>query len=1012
MLNFKAAAPTGLLLAARLDREGSNAGFIAIGIRNGHIVTQISQQNTPTSPVSSNNSTLQADVWYAISIHIVNTSVTVELRRGEDVVYFSTHTLSSLLTVRDVYLGGANSFFSRAFTSLDITEYFLGCLANGSINDRVIDFLPKVAGYGMEYGCCPNPEPITWSFIAGRRNSFDFDSRLAHMHFQTDTFVLSFLIQPQHDGMVFYSQNEGDEFALAVELFNSQLLVYLTNERDHYQPHSLTCEGSPIDGWRHNVIITILQDSLECSIDGAMSQVNTSHTSLPSDSMEYHAGSATSVSTHNTNLLLFQSNLRTVPDDGMFPSFGGSLQKFQLNGLDVAPPFLTPSSPSLSVACPTRPELLQVCQQLRDVLSMAELARVTLETATVSLKENATMILTDEHLILHLPEVVTRADVEEAFANSIQFSVISRPSHGELINISHPHQPIVQFSYTNLLNRTIAYRHDGEEFPTDSLRLNVTSICSNAFSQVLTVDFAVRLTNDYPVVSQQDVLSIAVGTRRMITSDIITVTDEESTNLINISFRVLNIFVDGCDDCGTAGRIERAASPGFGSRDFNQREINNGDVAFQHFGQFGTQPITIRLRVSDMVLASIEIALHVTPYVGRVTLTRNEPLPIIEGRCGYITTEHLSATTDFNVQNPTLQYSVTGAPEHGRLDVKDQGHWRPILGPNIVFEGFTQENVDQNLVRYCHRNESLARDVFQFRLHSTLLEGSEGNFTINVFTYEDLQQPTVTLTTSPLTLPEGRQVTIQSDTLAVSLARSVRPPWSRDKITVEELGIFFRLERQPRFGEIFLNGKSLSAEMAAGFSLDDLVGGVVSYRHDDTENHEDFVSIQVESLDASELPIKSPNLPPLTNLTLHIIPVNDHTPVITTTRIAPSEGRFITLTPGVLNVTDGDLPRQTVVLTILSHNPDYGFFALSDPAATPVENFTSDDIDAGVVYYQHRFEPSLPLNHSVQVEASDGERSSQWVCIASTCIQWNPSNLDIIGLEEAVMISEVSSFQV
>ena len=174
--------------------------------------------------------------------------------------------------------------------------------------------------------------------------------------------------------------------------------------------------------------------------------------------------------------------------------------------------------------------------------------------------------------------------------------------------------------------------------------------------------------------------------------------------------------------------------------------------------------------------ASIEIELHVAPYVGHLNLTRNEPLPIIEGRCDFISSQHLHAATDFDNQNPILQYSITGAPEHGHLEIQDQGFWRPVLGPNIAFEGFTQYDVNHNLVRYCHDNHSLETDVFQFQLHSTHLVADSGNFTINVFPYADLQQPTVSLTTRSLSVPEGGQVRLTSNTLTASLLRNVRPP--------------------------------------------------------------------------------------------------------------------------------------------------------------------------------------------------------------------------------------------
>ena len=922
---------------------------------------------------TSTDLTIERNEWYELSVVMVGTDITVDV--GRDGIVSSSHslTLSSLLTVRDVFLGGANSFFSRVFTNLDVTEYFTGCLANGTFNGGEIDFVPKVEGYGMEYGCCPNPEPITWVFVHGQSNSFVLNSRLVHTRFQTGTLVFSFSIQPENDGMVFYSHDEAVDFALAAEIVNGQLLVHLANEQDHFEGHSLTCEGRLADGWKHRVVIALHEDVLECSVDGNVLLLNASRPTLPRDEIEYHIGSA-EVPTSNSNLVLFQTNLLTIPDNNMFPSFGGSLQKFQLNGLDVSPPSLPPGSPPLSSACP-HVELPPSCLELQDRLTQQQRAQISVSASTVTLNEGDVTVLTDDQIILNLPDDIAELDVQDSVMDTIHFDVAVPPQYGTLSNASNPHQQVAEFSYSHVVNGSLAYQHNGGNYDSDSVRLNITFACSHARPKFLTLNFSIHLTNDFPVITRQSTLYVAVGTRRAITTDILTVMDEESTNL---TFQVVSIVIDDCPSCGAAGRIERVSSPGFNATYFNQRGIDSGDVMFQHFIQHGTQTVTVYLRVSDMFAASIEVELHVEPYVGSVSLTRNEPLPIVQGRCGLISAKHLNATTDFNGQNPILQYSVTSAPKHGSLDVRDQGFWRPVLGPKIMFEGFTQEDIDHGSVRYCpsNNNISVATDVFELRLHSTQLEGGRGNFSINIFAYTVLEKPTVTLTTTPLTLAEGGEVTFLPTTLDVSLLGNVTPPWSREIILIGNFDIFFHLQQLPQFGGIFVDGENLS-ETDPGFGLDDLIGGGVTYRHDNSENHDDFVSIQVEAKNSPNLPIQSPNLPPVTNVTLTITPVNDHAPEIVTRRISLKEGRFVAMTPTVLNITDDDLPPQTITVTVLNFDPEYGFFARN--TTEQITSFSMEEVQAGKVYYHHRLNTSLPLNHTIRIEASDGYTATEQV---------------------------------
>ena len=953
-------------MAARLDHEGRNAGYLAVGINNRKLITLI-QENTNTPTNASVNSTL-SDVWYRLSVRMLSGNITVELTEG-DVTHSLTHSLSSSLTVRDAFVGGANSFFAPAFTTLDITEYFTGCLANGSFNDRDIDFAPKLPGYGMEYGCCPDPEPVMWCFETEQSNSFTINSRLSHRRFLTDYLTLSFKIRASGNGVVFYSHDDDIDFALAVELHNGQLWTHLVNEASHLDTHTLACEGVIVNGWWHEVSIVIHQDVLECSVDGTLSRLNTSRPTLPSNSLEYHIGRA-AVPTTNNNLLLFQLNLETHPNDGMFPSFSGCLQKFQLNGLDIAPPTLSSSSPSLSPACPHGNDTsapVSNCQRLQENLSTVQIAQITVVSANTTLNEGNFTILTNKTLNLGLPNNIANPDVREAVFSTIRFAVVSAASHGQLVNLASSSQQVHEFSYLQVLNHSLAYRHNGGQFERDSIHLEVSSECSSVISEYIVLSFFIRLTNDDPVVTHLGFISIAMGTRRVITRDMISVKDEEATSLINISFRVRNITVDNCGQCGTAGKIEHTAMLGSGYTDFNQMEIDDSEIAFQHFSKFGTRPITIYLRVSDSFGASIEVRLPVVPFIGHLNLTRNQPLSVVEGRCNYITSMHLNAATDFDDQNPILQYNVTGVPLHGRLEIRKQGYWR---APGIDFDGFTQNDVNNNLVRYCHDNNSLAADSFRFQLHSTDLAADSGNFTIEVYAYTDLQQPDIVVETSPLFVGEGEggEVACNAETLNVSLVLDVSPPWSQEHIEIEDFGVFFRLENGPLFGEIMVWLASSS-----GFSLSQLMEGAVTYRHDGSENHDDFLSVRIEVTNTPQLPIKSPHLPPVTNVSISINPVNNHAPMITNARLRPNEGGFVIVTSEMINIVDSDLPRQTVTVYLLNQNEDFGYFALRD-TGVPVTNFTTDDIEAAALYFYHQLDSSFPLNFTIRFQATDGER--------------------------------------
>ena len=727
--------------------------------------------------------------------------------------------------------------------TLTITEYFVGCLANGSYNGEEIDFAPKIAGYGLEYGCCPEAEPVIWCFDTGQQY-FDFTTRLSHVQFSNKYLRFSFRVRATGDGMIFYSHvADSTASALVIELYAGYLHVSLFH---NLQLHVVNCSGSSVNnGWWYEVELTISLNSLRCLVDRMESRLNISLGSLPAlptTSPGYFIGAA-AVPTSNTALHSFQAHLKTLPNGGLFPSFNGCLQNFQLNGLDLAPASLGLSPPSLSQACPSyqTPTPTTPCQLLQQELSMAQIQQISMETANASLNESGHKVLTAANFILRIPGDITRQDVQDAITGSIQLNVIRQPSHGQFFNVQDKFQPIFRFSYLDIVNSKILYCHNGDESENDTASIQMQSNCSSALLRNIMINFAINPINDPPMVTQQSNISIAVGTRRVITKEVITVEDAEASSQIYISFHVIRISASGCGQCPDtdAGRIEQTAQTGFGYTYFNQEEINQGDVSFQHFAEFGTSPVTIHLRVSDKSGAHIELEIPVIPYIGQLNLTRNHPLSVVQGKCGLITPQHLNASTDFDDQNPIMRYSVTTVPAYGRLEILHLGYWLPLQGPGTDLDGFTQNDIDNDMVRYCHSNDSLS-DSFNFQLHSTDLRADNSTFTIRMVPYSALQQPHVLLEAHPLPVMEGGVATVTNETLRISFAESVSVPWSGEEIGVEELGIDFYVIRQPEFGDILVEG-----ERSSQFSLNQVLGGSVSYQHTPSEDHLDYLTLSV-----------------------------------------------------------------------------------------------------------------------------------------------------------------------
>ena len=976
ILHFKTSLQTGLIVVARLDnQDGSNAGYYAVGIDDGKLVSHIAEGGNLTR--MQLHGRLVGSAWHRLAFRLLQNDSSVRLSEiGR--TYLLTHTFSSNLAVRDVFLGGANSFFGRVFTTLNVTEYFTGCFANATFNGREVNFAPRLKGYGMEYGCCPDPEPVVWCFKM-RHQFLNFTTRLSHTRFSADYLRISFRIRATEDGMVLYSQvTEGSISALAIELFRGYLHVSLANTARHFQPHTLSCNGSRItESWWHRVEFTIRLSSIHCVIDGIQSKVEgftlNSLPRLPTASPGYHIGS-TSVS-HPT-LVLFQAELKTFPDNGLFPSFLGCLQKFQLNGIDLSPPALLPNAPSLLGACPSfpQPPLSTVCQLIQQELDFQQ---ISVETSNVTVDEDGSKVLTVTNFLLVTPAPLSSQDVRNAVQSSINFHVVGQPKHGQLVQVQQPHRPVYQFSYLDVVNGRVMYRHNGDEEALDVATLQIRNNCSRELVTNIVVNFTVNPINDLPVVAQLSSISIAVGTRRVITSDIVTVSDAEASSHVDISFHVNEITATGCESCPSspAGRIERASQPGLGYSDFNQDEVNHEEMAFQHFAKFGVNPVNIHLRASDKQGTSINLAITVVPYIGHLNLTLNLPLSVGQGMCAILLPQHLNADFDFDDQNPIIQYQVTSVPVHGRLEIYSQEFWIPLQGPASDLNGFTQSDINGSFVRYCHNNNTLSEmDRFQFQLHSTELSAGNSTFRIAIIPYSEVPRPRVVLRVTTLHTTEGGRATLQKETLAVSFAEPVTVPRTTQQVSIEELGITFSINRPPTFGSILVNESP-----SLIFSLSDLKDGAVSYEHSSSEDHRDFLTLTLAPGAITYLTIKPPILPNPTNLSIEIAAINNHSPTILTSSLTLGEGRFVLLDASMLNIVDEDQPQQTIHITLVNQDEGYGFFTFNSNGTAPIETFTLADVQNRRVSFVHHLDIARSLAYIMRFVASDGERMTQGV---------------------------------
>ena len=976
-LNFRTSQKTGILFIARLK---DNSGYFTLGLANRQLVATV-KHNGSTQKLTVGS--VNTSKWQALSVHLRNRTLGLSLNSQQVM-----QMLLSDVAFKDIYFGGPHTFFAGLYTDLTNTKYFVGCLGNVNVMNKSVKFVVRENEYGMKLGCCPDPIPPSWCFNTSD-SSLRFRAVLNHVTF-SQLLNVSMKIRAHSDGIVLFSHTNMD--SIAFEVHGGVLVVVI---RTRTQSFSVSCPRMFTDRNWHSLVVEIRQTQLNCSVDGESNHTALSLQNLP-DVSTFYIGSPNITVREATQIL---SHLHSQQSGGRLNSFLGCIRNLQFNNIDIDPGTLHDHSPAISDAClspvspspvspspvsplpvspsPTSPPPVECSQLEKNNISWEDLA---ISASAVSVNETSQVIITTDHLRLQLPaNMSSNSLLAEQIYNMSLFSINVEPHHGVFARSQSPQIKIMSFSYEDVRQSRVIYNHGGEEYDMDLAVMDVSVVCGERrfWSMNTTLLFAVILQNDIPVVLRRKEMYIAVGTRKVVTPDIITVVDKDLNNSHEILFKVKGVGVDKCGLCmdNSAGRLERVTDLGLAITFFSQDDVNQGHIFFQHFAEFGTAPVTVYLSAVDGAGSAINTHIEVLPHEAHINLTTNECLIVVEGTSSVLRTKHLNATTTFEDQDPVLTYDIVVPPRYGHLeqlvqyDPENNSTW---LWDPLSY--FTQKNIKDGLIRYVHDNSTQpvqGGDVFQFNLRSTNLSGPAGNFCIQVLSYQTLQQPNIVVNVSTITVLEGRSVVIQESVLSSSLAPPILIEWLEEQIGIEHLGITYVLERLPACGEFLLDGRPLKNN---SFTLSDIRNGLVMYNHSGSENNIDSFAFFAESRSRLN-EIRSPDRTTRMEANIVIIPVNDNKPVLKVGNMSVPEGGWVVITPTMINIEDEDLPKDTINIFLhqpqLEENPT-GHFAFYEHAMVPIRSFTMQNVSDGQVIFKHHLNNTAPLTYMQYVRVDDG----------------------------------------
>ncbi len=302
------------------------------------------------------------------------------------------------------------------------------------------------------------------------------------------------------------------------------------------------------------------------------------------------------------------------------------------------------------------------------------------------------------------------------------------------------------------------------------------------------------------------------------------------------------------------------------------------------------------------------------------------------------------------VSHPTLEpesllYMITQLPKHGVLSLLTYNttptpmHFpsKNALNKNTIRNEtlllFTQKDINDGLIHYKYFQldndlKNLSHiDYFKFDV-------TNGITTLRDLTvYINIISKIITLFTGNITVTEGQNVVLFLEDFVVSNAYYAN--------LIDE----YLVIEEPKFGSIVYTDEKDDKRLAKSFTPKQLKDGQISYDHDGSETTRDWLTVVVRanSLNKESLPS-----------TIHVIiePINDETPhVVNNTGLELWEGTSSLITNVHLAAVDDDSTNDDIVYQISS--PNNGYVATVNNRQTPIDRFTQEQIDSGLIVYIH-----------------------------------------------------------
>ena len=538
------------------------------------------------------------------------------------------------------------------------------------------------------------------------------------------------------------------------------------------------------------------------------------------------------------------------------------------------------------------------------------------------------------------------------------------PAHGTL-------EP-KQFTFKDLYTGMVRYDHSGSEEESDVIHLLAEVHCGPIplFAESVKLFIRVIPFNDIPKVTMKNI-EVVIGTRRLITEEIFSISDEDSPPE---DVRFITTLV-GQGDTPT-GQFEWVDSPGYKITDsFNQNDIDDGRIFLRLFLN-ATRISRVAVTVSDGNQVDHVRSGRVKGISGKVMVIENESVKVVENHNVSIDRSHLVAGTNFAYQ-VTVAYVLTSFPKFGELlRTLNQSE----LEKNSSY--FSQSNIDNRKLFYSHTVpvQNSTEDCFTFQLMVDDFEGDTGTYCVSILPLDHLPKLILNITIPQnITLLEGKEKLISHNDLKIT--SGLKLPSGQIEPLPDDVTVLLLFMEVPKYGNLYLNNSNGTKEVVSNgnISLDQFMAGLLVYDHKIEEEHKDSFRIKVIVQNYSHFLIQ---LPPTTSMEygvfIDVTPINNNYPQIQIYRnLSLTEGSHKHLTSDIISITDADRPPEELTVYVSPKVAFNGRFASQKNTSVAISRFSVKDIIEGQIVFKHELGKELEEDYEFVV--SDGLHNSSSV---------------------------------